>query len=296
MAENLPTITKARAMSLCEKIREGMGSVAEMVAELHDNQGWSILGYDSWKDCVEKEFHHPAWWAKRQAKIAAVRKMLPPPPESPKQGANLLPKPPLRDSHLEVLATVPEEKREAVLEWAQDKAGDKPPTAKIIKEAIKEVMEAEPEDPTPIPGIVKAVEVGKFKATDAQLQRLADFDEETQEAMLVAFLAGRQTVAEAIESGCAAEPTLEEEIKAQASEIEHACRAIMKVVKEEVEKLTTPWLSYLNYRAGAMQKFQDATDTLRAAKCVAPCPKCSDGCAKCLKTGMVTKYVQQQLT
>jgi len=49
------------------------------------------------------------------------------------------------------LGTIPEEKREAVLEWAEEKAGDKPVTTKIIREAIAEVAEAEPEDDDEIP-------------------------------------------------------------------------------------------------------------------------------------------------
>jgi hypothetical protein len=46
-----------------------------------------------------------------------------------------------------------------------------------------------------------------------------------------------------------------------------------------------------------MQKFKDACETLRSAKCVAACPKCEgQGCAKCHKTGMVPRYALQQLT
>lgn len=44
------------------------------------------------------------------------------------------------------LAKVPAEQQAAVLEWAEEKAGDKPVTAKIIREAIAEVAEAEPDD------------------------------------------------------------------------------------------------------------------------------------------------------
>jgi hypothetical protein len=49
------------------------------------------------------------------------------------------------------LATVPEEKRDTVLEWAEEKAGDKPVTAAAIRAAAKEVAQAEPEDEIPEP-------------------------------------------------------------------------------------------------------------------------------------------------
>jgi hypothetical protein len=73
-------MTKSQAMSLCEKIRAGMGQLADLLAEFHENHGWLALGYSTWKECCEKEFQHPAWWAKRQLKVAAIRKSLPAPP------------------------------------------------------------------------------------------------------------------------------------------------------------------------------------------------------------------------
>lgn len=268
------TLTKTQAMTLCEEIRSGITGLSERVVRLHKGQGWTALGYLTWKECIEKEFRHTAWWGNQQLKIAGVRKIFPPTPPSDKMlsgggvdGNRNVPFPP-EDGH-------------------------------VVDTVFADAPEPEEEEPAPEPiaEIMAAATSGKIKATDKQLEALAGFEEETQEAMLESFLAGRQTVANAIDSGCAADPTMEEEIKKQASEIECACRAILKFANEQIEKLTDPWMDDLNRRAGAIQKIKDCCETLRSCKCVAVCPKCEgEGCPKCHKTGRITKYMQQQLT
>ncbi len=137
------TITKARAMRLCSEIRDGMGSIAEKLSELHENCGWTVLGYLTWKECCEKEFRHSTWWAKNQLRIANVRKALPPPP--PKQGTECLaiqtdstphPCDSLSDGAVRELARVPEEKRQEVLD-AVTESGSRP-TAAAIRKASKD--------------------------------------------------------------------------------------------------------------------------------------------------------------
>jgi hypothetical protein len=201
------------------------------------------------------------------------------------------------------LAKVPKEKLGAVLERAIDKADGKKLTAATIKEAASELVETDPKseeplaEPEPIAEIMAAVNSGKLKASARQLELLAKFDEDTQEAMLEALLAGRQTITEAIEAGCAAEPGPEEIMKKKAGQIESLCRGIMKFVEEGLAELDDPWLDDLNRRAGAIQKFKDGCETLRSCKCVALCPKCDgDGCATCHRTGRVTRYTLQQIT
>ena len=51
---------------------------------------------------------------------------------------------PLKESHAKALATVPAEKRQDVLDWAQEKSDGKPLTAAAIRTAAKETLEAEP--------------------------------------------------------------------------------------------------------------------------------------------------------
>lgn len=56
--------------------------------------------------------------------------------------------PKLTERQARELGNVPEEEREAVLEWATEKADGKPLTAAAIKQAVAEVLEAEPEEET----------------------------------------------------------------------------------------------------------------------------------------------------
>jgi len=307
----VPLITKARAMKLCEEIRAGLGSVADLVVELHEGQGWTALGYTTWKECCAQEFQHSVWWAGRQLRAAEVRKLLPPRPTNPPSdfgggvpiGTGSTPH---KESHLRELAKVPAEQQAAVLAWATEKAEGKPLTATMIKQAWKDIQEGEPEEepeeedeapPEPIKAILTAVANGKIKATKAQLEALAKFDEELQADLLESILAKRQTVANAIEAGCVPDPTVEEIMEENASAIESLCRGITKFIEEGLAKLDDPWLDDLNRRQGAIQKFNDGCKMLRSCKCVALCPKCEgEGCAKCHKTGRVTRYTLQQLT
>lgn len=136
-----PTLTKAQAMKLCEEIREDIGSIGEKLYQLHEGQGWTALGYLTWKQCIAMEFHHSEWWGKNQLRIAEVRKALPPPPKAPERGKGQGGAPPSStpqsDRALSELAKVPEADRPAVLARAAEKSEGKPPTAKAIREAAK---------------------------------------------------------------------------------------------------------------------------------------------------------------
>jgi hypothetical protein len=91
----------------------------------------------------------------------------------------------------------------------------------------------------------------------------------------------------------APEPTIDDEIKAKNTQIESFCRRLMKLADEIPNDV---WLDDSGRRDAALQKFRDGCASLRAAKCVGACPKCSgDGCQKCKKSGRVPKLVHDQL-
>jgi hypothetical protein len=52
---------------------------------------------------------------------------------------------PLKESHAKELSRIPADKRQAVLDWATEKNGGKPPTTAEIKSAWRDVAQAEPE-------------------------------------------------------------------------------------------------------------------------------------------------------
>jgi hypothetical protein len=205
---------------------------------------------------------------------------------------------PQSEAAARALAKAPPEKRAEVMQAVAD--ASKAPTAAAIKKAVESVARAndserEDDSPQPIPAIVSAVSRGKIKATTGQLAALAAFDEETQEALLKSILAGKQTVAQAIEAGCPPEPTLEEEREAINSEIESFCRRLMHFVEQNCPQ--DKWLDHMGRRDGAIQKIKDACAMLRTCKTVAACPKCEgEGCRSCLNTGRVTRYALEQMS
>ena len=141
-----------------------------------------------------------------------------------------------------------------------------------------------------------AAKAGKCSATQGELAKFAEFEEDVQEAMFTAIVAGRQTVANAISTGCPADPTIEDIIAAKSKAIESACRALKAAWEEHVEPLDDPWLDDGARKSTALQKLDNALTLLRSAKCVEACPKCKgDGCATCHKTGRVPRNLLQQL-
>jgi hypothetical protein len=78
------------------------------------------------------------------------------------------------------------------------------------------------------------------------------------------------------------------------SAIESFCRRLTTFAHENMPD--DPWLRHMNRRDGAMQKIKDACEMLRTCKCVKECPKCEGtACAKCLRTGRVTRYALDQM-
>jgi hypothetical protein len=183
----LPQLTKPQAMKICEQIRAGLGSVSDLLVELHEGEGWKTLGYGSWKECCEKEFQHSAWWANRQLRVAEVRRALPPPQAKKSKACEihtvLQPNPP-KDSHLIELEKVPENQRLAVLAWAEEKADGKPLTAAMIRQAAKDCLKAEPdtedeppEEPAPPAPVLDALKRPVPENLKPVFENVTPFDE-----------------------------------------------------------------------------------------------------------------------
>jgi hypothetical protein len=87
----------------------------------------------------------------------------------------------------------------------------------------------------------------------------------------------------------------EDMMKRVNGEIESFCRGLMKYVEENLPR--DHWLDVDNRREGAVRKFTDGCDMLRACKCSAVCPVCKgekydrDGknCRPCHGTGRMPK-------
>jgi hypothetical protein len=148
--------------------------------------------------------------------------------------------------------------------------------------------------PVPIAAIMKALKSGKMKATPEHVAKLASFDEDIQGDLLDDIVGNRQTLVQALETGCKADLTVAEEMEAVNKSIESFCRGLMAYAEANLPN--DPWLTYMGRSDSAMQKIKDACSALRTCKCVGECPKCvGDGCPRCLNTGRVTRYVKDQL-
>lgn len=134
----------------------------------------------------------------------------------------------------------------------------------------------------------------KAKATDAQREAFAEYEEESQEELIDSVLAGRQTLPQAIETGEVPEPTADEIMQERNSWIERFCRSLQKTFDDEAP--TDEWLEYRGLIRSAESHLKACCKTLRLAKCKHLCPMCDgDGCDKCLGTGRVPHSQYQQL-
>lgn len=102
----------------------------------------------------------------------------------------------------------------------------------------------------------------------------------------------------ALQEAASEQQTMEEKIKGINSAIEHFCRGLMQFVDDNLPE--DAWLAVDNVREGAIRKFRDGCEMLRAKKCVAVCPKCkgepSDTkCRPCHGTGRVPKHTMDMM-
>lgn len=147
--------------------------------------------------------------------------------------------------------------------------------------------------PTTLCDEAKKAFTKKITANESQVTAFAEFDEQTQQDLVKSIIAGRQTLANAIETGEVPELTVDEILKAKNYEIESFCRKLGDLIKEMPED---DWLTYNGRRDSALQKFRDGIATLRCMKCHDRCPKCDgSGCKDCLRTGRVPKAQYDQL-
>jgi hypothetical protein len=116
-------LSEQQARRICDKIKDRAEGLRKLLVELHDGKGWSALGYDTWAECCEKEFRYSKSYANRLIKAEAISEQVTP------IGTTLT------ESQARELSKVPEEKRQAVLDSAAESVGDRPLTAKAIREA-----------------------------------------------------------------------------------------------------------------------------------------------------------------
>jgi hypothetical protein len=115
-----------------------MNNVRYLVLDLYEREGWSALGYGSWRECVTAEFKNSQAYLYRQLEAAQAEKVISPIGENEIPESQLRPLTKLRDN--------PEQQREA---WqkAVETAPDGKITAAHVSKVVREMTE--PEKPKP---------------------------------------------------------------------------------------------------------------------------------------------------
>lgn len=128
-AEVTIIMTAAEARIRIEEINQRVGDVRVLLLDLHDREGWRVLGYGSWRECVETEFEESRSYLYRLLSAAQIEKRI--------EAAEVKTVSPRGDKHipekqLRPLAKLPEGKQAAAWQEAIATAPDGKLTAAHI--------------------------------------------------------------------------------------------------------------------------------------------------------------------
>jgi hypothetical protein len=173
------------ARECVNKINANFANVRSLILELYEREGWSALGYESWRECVTKEFDSSQAYLYRQLEAAQTEKVISPMGEKEIPERQLRPLTKLKDN--------PSQQREA---WQQavDTAPEGKVTAAIVAKVVKE-MTAPVKQTEPIKSKPKEVKNGEliseeFKAAfeelflEVQKEKLSKWRTTSKEAAL----------------------------------------------------------------------------------------------------------------
>lgn len=147
-----PMIYK-EAREVADKINANMNNIRHLVLNLYEREGWTALGYASWRECVTAEFKNSQAYLYRQLEAAQAEKVISPIGENEIPESQLRPLTKLRDN--------PEQQREA---WA--KAVATAPDGKVTAEHVAKVVKSMTAPATP-----KTIDVGEDSDAVFHLKR-----------------------------------------------------------------------------------------------------------------------------
>lgn len=127
------------ARECADKINANMNNVRGLVLELYEREGWTALGYGSWRECVTAEFKSGQAYLYRQLEAAQTERNI----STIVENTNSIPESQLQP--LTKLRDNPDQQREA---WqrAVETAPESGITAAHVKEVVDEMLqENEPE-------------------------------------------------------------------------------------------------------------------------------------------------------
>lgn len=152
-----PDMNIEEARATCDTIRRGLDEVRGLVLDLHDRNGWSALGYKSWRECVVAEFDQSKSHLYRQLDAARIEQEISPMGEIGK----------IPERQLRPLAAVEPGRRDEVWQEAKGTAPKGKVTAKHVKETVdRKLGKPKPEPKPEIPRSQFKTEINGQVATD----------------------------------------------------------------------------------------------------------------------------------
>ena len=136
---SLVAMDAAEARACVTAINARLNGARQLLLELYEREGWRVLGYDSWRECVVAEFQQSKTHLYRQLEAARVEREISPIGEMPS----------LSDYHLVRLPRLPaQDRREVALSLARNSDLSVKDHRRIIAEKQREVA-ARPRDSQP---------------------------------------------------------------------------------------------------------------------------------------------------
>jgi len=144
-------MTAQEARECIDQINDNLKDTRDLLLELYERKGWSVLGYDSWRSCVTGEFKEKERYLYYQLAAAKTEQNL----------CTLVQKDEeIPETHLRPLASLPADQQREVYQKAVETAPEGKVTAKHIEETVREMTEENevvkepPEPPKPSPVMI----------------------------------------------------------------------------------------------------------------------------------------------
>lgn len=130
------------ARQLVKQIKQSIGGISDSLWRLKNQEGWKTLGYDSWRECVTKEFNFSQSRAYELLESAEISRQI---SDASEKSAELT------SRQTRALSVVEPEKRKEVWEAAKAKTGTDNPPAAAIEEVINDLPPEPPTEKEPPP-------------------------------------------------------------------------------------------------------------------------------------------------
>lgn len=136
-ARGLKLLRRKDARRLADDIRRDIGRVRRNLLKLYEGRGWEALGYESWRQCVGREFRQAQSHMYRLLDAARIERNIS--PEHDVGG--------VRESVLRPLGRLEAGRQAEAWGMAVGESGGGEPTARVIKAAVRRLLgEDEPDE------------------------------------------------------------------------------------------------------------------------------------------------------